>query len=423
MSFDLQAERTLVLTLVARPRAFDYTGGQLEREMFADPLASRIFHAVQLLVFRGTPINPVSVQAAMLEDERAGSVIPTWNRGNVVTPEESAALASRVREMWARREIAAASLRLGEIASNQGSRAALEEMAETLKRLETKPANREKSMLELSIDYLTEAREHALHPSQGIAFDTGYKALDRHTGGLRVGELFVIAARPSNGKTSFVTGIASHLARTGIKAGAFWLEDDWHDAVRRYHQTRNYLTTEDFRDPRKAHERMTDVAGRNPEEQERLFVDDTHGLTIADICARMRRMARERGVRVFFADHLGEIQIERDDRWGDRHDLALGKAARAYRDTAKDLNCVPVLCAQMNRRVESRADRKPQMSDIDGSGQVEQAARAIAFVSQPLDEHGVATGEFIINLEKNMNGPKGEIRLKWVPERMSVENP
>ncbi len=392
--------------------------------MFADALAGRIFRVVQALTLAGSPVSAISVQAAMAESGQAGSAVPGWNRGNVVSPSDAAPLAARVRECWGRREMAALGERIGGIAAAQGMEAALRELAAAQALLQAKPTQRGRSMLELTAAYTEELHGQLANPGDGIAFETGFRVLDKHTGGLRVGELFVIAARPSQGKTALVVSILAHLARTGVPCGAFWLEDDWRDAVRRYHQARHFVVGADLRGPPAvALARMNDVATRAMDEQERIVIDDTHGLTVNEIAARMRRMHREHGTRVFFADHLGEMAIERSDRWGDRHDLALGAAARIFRDTAKELRAVPVLCSQMNRQVERRTDHTPLMSDLDGSGQVEQAARVLAFVSQPANEDGTPTGELVLNLAKNKDGRKGPVKLRWVPERMAVVDP
>ena len=421
-SHDLQAERTLVLTLVANPAAYDRCGDLLERFMFVDDQAARIYDAVQRLLFSAQTVNAVSVQAELVKGGKGGSVLPTWNRGATVGDEEVSTLAQRVREMWARREVEALASRLPEIASARGSQAAAAEAAEALAKIQT-GGGRCRSMLELTAEYMTELQRDMSDPQARVAFETGFERYDRHTGGLRPGLLTVIAARPGVGKSSFVMGMAQHLAKTGVPVGMFWLEDDWRDACRRYHSARNFVAAEDLRgNPRLALQAMNEVALRRPEEQERIFVDDTHGLTVNEITARMRRMVREKGVRVFFADHLGEMRIEKDDRWGDRHDLALGKAARQFRDTAKELKAAPVLCSQMNRQVERRAEGTARMSDLDGSGQVEQAARVIAFLSKPEDEQGNSTGEFHVHLAKNTNGIPGLVKLKWDAAHMTIGN-
>jgi replicative DNA helicase len=423
MSLDPQAERTLALTLVSSPSAYDYCGEVIEREMFTDALAGQIYSAVQALLFRGLPVSAVAVQAELLESGVAKTAIPSWSRGVTVPPNETASLANRIRECWAQREVVALGQRVGEISLQRGSQAALNAIAEIQAKLQSKPTAKAKSMLQVSHDLVSELTEQ-LSGGGKVTFDTGYELLDKYTNGLRVGELFVIGARPSQGKSSFVMGMMAYLARTGVNVGAFWLEDDWRDAGRRYHQARHYVPAMELRgSPQMALRRLNDVVVRNVEEQERIFIDDTHGLSATDIAARMRRMAREDGVKVFFADHLGEFGISQGDSWGDRHDLALGKAARIYRDTAKDLGCVPVLCSQMNRRVEQRAGQEPVLSDLDGSGQLEQAARVVAFISTPTNDQGESTGEFLVRLRKNMGGPKCEFALRWVPQRMAVENP
>lgn len=291
----------------------------------------------------------------------------------------------------------------------------LSEASEALS-LIVSPRKAARNMLDLSLDRFAELERDLDRPAAShVVFDSGFPSLDRLTGGLRPGVLAVFAARPGEGKSSFVMAIASYLARTGVPVGLFWLEDDWRDAVARYHCARHFAPTVSLRGrAQEAYAALGRVANSSADEQKRIWVDDTHGLTVNDIAARMRRMHREHGVRVFFADHLGEIGIERGDRWGDRHDLALGRAARVYRDTAKSLDAVPILCSQMNRNSEHRADTAPRLSDLDGSGQVEQAARLIAFLS-----HGDSV--FTVDVRKNTSGKTGSLDFRWIPERMTIE--
>jgi replicative DNA helicase len=217
--------------------------------------------------------------------------------------------------------------------------------------------------------------------------------------------------------------LAANFAARGIPVGMFWLEDDWRDAVRRFLSRR--LCAEAWR-LRGAPAKALDYVTKFPDFVDRsdlpLYVDDTHGLTITDIQARMRRMSREHGVRVFVLDHLGEVKIEREERWGDRHDLALGRVAREYRDAAKSLGAVPILISQMNRRIEQRgADSVPQMSDLDGSGQVEQAARLIAFVQLHRNERLEPKGTGALHIVKATGGQTGTVDLKWSTQSMTWE--
>ena len=116
------------------------------------------------------------------------------------------------------------------------------------------------------------------------------------------------------------------------------------------------------------------------------------------------------------------MRIEREERWGDRHDLAIGRVAREYRDTAKQLGAVPVLVSQMNRKWEARGtDSLPQMSDLDGSGQVEQAARLIAFLQLHRGGDGAPLGTGALHVVKATGGQTGTVQLRWNGGSMTWE--
>ncbi len=308
--------------------------------------------------------------------------------------------------------------RIPGICESSGTTAARHEIEAVLEKTNKALRRPCKSILELTADYCTELDE-AIRSGKPISFISGFRGIDRHTGGFRPGELVIIAARPSNAKSSFVMAMLFHFAITCVNAGAFWLEDDWYDAVRRFQQLNADIKSEAFRDSKMALEFLTRSYLLHQEAQNRLRIDDEHGLTIDDICARMRRMHREHGTKVFVADHLGEIVRDPSDRFGERYDLVRGVAARKYRDCAKELGAVPILVSQMNRYIERREGdaANPQLSDIDGSGQVEQAARIVIFLKLNLQDR-----ELRWRMEKNMNGPAANGRLQWIPERMVVTN-
>lgn len=415
MNFDLEAEKRLALTLVLDAQAWDHVGDTLGAEMFGSAQARAVFAAVQRLVERHQPVTPVTVQAAIVEDGGAGSVLPGWAKGAALSMPDLRAVAARIRELWSQRELARVTAEVAASAGEVDSRTSAARLGELLAAVEAGPVGGAKPIGRLVLDYLEELEEQVKNPSRRIFYETGFKALDAATGGFMVGELAVLAARPGNGKSSFVMALACSLVARGIPVGMFWLEDDHRDAARRFLAARLSLEAWRFRGtPKHVVENVTKHHAFAAQVDLPLFVDDAHGLTIPDICARMRRMSREHGVKVFILDHLGEVRIERQDRWGDRHDLALGQVARQYRDTAKELGAVPVLVSQMNRRFEQRGDGAvPQMSDLDGSGQVEQAARHIAFVQLHKDDTGRATGRGSLHLVKCTGGVTGTVDLTW----------
>lgn len=261
-------------------------------------------------------------------------------------------------------------------------------------------------------------RERENPDAPPLVYKTGFPWLDRVAGGLGIGDLSVFAARPGVGKSAFAIALASNLAER-VPVGVFWLEDSAGDFVRRMIARRCAVRATTLRSGRTiSDDDWRDIeADRAGLRKLPIWVDDTHGLTATEIAIRMRGMAREHGVRVFIADHLGEMRIEREDRWGDRHDLAVGRAAKIFRDTAKELGAAPVLMAQMNRSVESRAGGMARLSDINNSGEIEQAARLVAFCSRPTRD------AFHLQISKNTGGEADvTVELAWIGDFMTVES-
>ena len=244
-------------------------------------------------------------------------------------------------------------------------------------------------------------------------FQTGLGAFDRITGGLAVGRLTVFAARPSQGKSAIAVAMAHHLAITGVKVGLFWLEDEqtyFADRLLARHTGLPFAWT---RRPR-PEDGIAIAKGSDLRLLDNVLIDSSKGLTSSQIAARMRRMARVHGVRVFIVDHLGEIRVSKGE-WGDRHDLALGDAVRVFRNTAIELRAAPVLFAQQNRQGDARGENAPpRMSDIQGSGQIEQAARILAFIRKTEDS------KIQITLRKPVDRA---FDLTWNEELATVEYP
>lgn len=415
--FDLQAEKALAATLVTDRTAFDYVAGRVRPEMFGSELARDVLATVESLANQRRPVTPVTVQAAMVAAGRKGSAMPAgWHSGGAVRPAEAAVLADRVRELHARRELARVAAEVAQEALETPAAETVARLGEALSQVQTAGPSGARSIGEIAAEWVrTRAQEAAGPEGDRTTFATGFPTLDRLTGGLRVGQLAVLAARPGNGKTSLLVAMAANLAAAGVPVGCFWLEDEAADAARRFLAYRLQADAGVLNGPADlvAHH-LEGLPGYPGSLDLPVYIDDTHGLTVSDIAARMRRMKREHGVRVFFLDHLGEVRVERDQRWGDRHDLALGRIARIYRDTAKELEAVPVLVSQMNRQVERREAGGPaRMSDLDGSGQVEQAARLIAFLKLDRNEQGSATGGGGLEVAKCVGRGPGLINLRW----------
>lgn len=420
---DLEIETALLGSLMADDAAWDAVSDLVKPQLFESSAHREIAAAVFELRTQRRPADPVSVRA-LLARKPSGALLPGEAVDMVANapgaPSSAREYASQLRDRWACRELKRiAREALEDEAGTAADR--LSRVQQHLSGIEVgKPTNaRHLSLLVVDLlEELKQQHDRARSGAQDSLFPTGFSGLDALIAGFRPGMLSVFAARPSVGKSSWAVALADNLAARKIPVGIFWLEDDWRDLTRRVIARRakvkaaglrhgSFLTTQVLNQIEQSAEQLITAP---------IYVDDTHGVTASEIAFRMRRMTREHGVRVFIADHLGEIGIEREDRWGDRHDLALGRAARLFRDTAKDLDAAPILLVQMNRQVERRADPTPKLADLDGSGQIEQAARLIGFLSKPAD----VPNSFVIDVLKNTSGPQGQVHARWMEDYMTM---
>lgn len=416
MNHDLAAEKALCLALVTNNVAWDYCGDQLRAEMFSSDQARSVFTAVSALVRACQRVTPEAIQAHMISAGAPGSVVPSWAKAPGGASVESVpVLAARIRDLWGRRELARVAAEAAAAAPDQPATRTADQLSAAVSAVAMAGASPALRVDRIVYDWLNELETESKSGSKPLFVKTGFGKFDHETGGLARGELSVFAARPGNGKSALMVAIACNLAAAGIPVGCFWLEDDRRDFARRV--LARMLSLEAWRFRGSARDVLNHVTSHRDFLEKvdlPIHVDDTHAVTMTEIAARMRRMSREHGVRAFILDHLGEVLIERGDRWGDRHDLSLGLVARQYRDTAKALGAVPILVSQMNRRVEQRAaDEVPRMSDLDGSGQVEQAARMIAFLQQHRDANGTATGTGALHIVKATGGTPCSVQMRW----------
>jgi replicative DNA helicase len=238
------------------------------------------------------------------------------------------------------------------------------------------------------------------------------------TAGLQPGDLIVLAARPSMGKTSLAVNIAEHVALHERKAvavfsmemGAAQLAVRVVGSIGRIHQGRlrtGKLTEDEWPRLTEAIERLRDVS---------LHIDESPGLSPAQLRANARRLARQcGGLGLIVVDYLQLMSGTKSD--GENRATELGEISRGLKMLAKELQCPVIALSQLNRSVEQRTDKRPMMSDLRESGAIEQDADIILFIyrdeyysKEACQEPGVA--EVII--AKQRNGPTGTVKLAFL---------
>jgi replicative DNA helicase len=267
-----------------------------------------------------------------------------------------------------------------------------------------------------------------LDPSQRISgLSTGFKRFDEMTGGLHGGELFILAARPSMGKTALALNIAQHVAthpKIRKPVAVFSLEMSSASLLTRLlcaaarvdqHKFRAGFLNVDER--RKLQFALADLT------EAPLFLDDTAGVNLMDVHAKLRRMKADQGLSLVVIDYL---QLMSARGRAENRNQEVSALSRGLKLMAKDLDVPFVVLSQLSRASENRpGDHKPQLSDLRDSGSIEQDADLVAFIYREEvykkdreDVKGLAD----LIIAKQRNGPIGTVPLRFLGQYTRFEN-
>ena len=277
-------------------------------------------------------------------------------------------------------------------------------------------------IIEVNIDALEERQGNKALVT-GVA--TGYAKLDELTAGLQKSDLIILAGRPGMGKTAFALNIAKNSAvDTNVPVAIFSLEMSKEQLSFRMLSSearidssrlrRGFITQDDWI-------KITDAAGFLS--QAPIFIDDSPNITVLEIRAKARRLKMENDIGLIIIDYL---QLMKGRISAERRDLEISEISRSLKALAKELN-IPVLAlSQLNRKLEERSDKRPQLADLRESGALEQDADVVAFIYRDelynKDENNPHKGKAEIILAKQRNGPTGTAMLTFLDTYTRFEN-
>lgn len=269
------------------------------------------------------------------------------------------------------------------------------------------------------INRLFDKQEHIT----GVA--TGYDELDRITAGLQPAEMIILAARPSMGKTALAMNIVQHAAMIGkVPVAVFSLEMSVESLALRMLCSLGPIDSQRIRTGRLIDSdwpKLTRATGMLSEAP--IYIDDTPGLTVLEMRAKARRLKSEQDLGLIVVDYL---QLMQGKSSSENRAQEISDISRSLKAMAKELN-VPVLAlSQLNRSLENRTDKRPQLADLRESGAIEQDADVIMFIyrdevynrAEGNPNRGLA--EIIVG--KQRNGPTGVIKLSFLGEYTKFEN-
>ncbi|RMH52169.1 MAG: replicative DNA helicase [Zetaproteobacteria bacterium] len=263
---------------------------------------------------------------------------------------------------------------------------------------------------------------------------TGYQDLDELTAGLQQGDLIVIAGRPSMGKTAFAMNIVQNAAIRSIADGetqrrhvvcVFSLEMSSQQIAQRMLASEarvnmgklrtGHLSREDWR-------KLAGAVGALAEAE--IYIDDTPAISVTELRAKCRRLKRESRSQCLDMVVIDYLQLMSGPPDAERREQEISEITRALKGLAKELDIPVVVLSQLNRSLESRADKRPMMSDLRESGAIEQDADLIAFIYRDEVYHKKPENQGVaeIIVAKQRNGPTDTVRLTFLHEYTRFEN-
>ena len=418
-------EQALLCTLLTIPDAYFRLDGELRTEDFAADRHQLIFKAITHLADGGVTIDALQVLEVL-----RGWGVPTLERSGgekylskmlAETPAHLIQIndyAKRLREYRIKRDaVAALSVAIDAI-KNRGDLSADDALSQTIDALTRVSAGASQTTL---VDMKESLRDFVFdleNPDSNPAVMTGFYDLDTHTGGFEAGDLVVVAARPSMGKTAFAVNVLDNIARsTGKVCPFFSLEMDKRQITRRIVSARASVSLSSLRSRDLSDyewERITPAIAALTEST--LHICDQPGVTLAQVRASCNQIARlsKGGLGAIMIDYLqimGGITGE-----GSAMVRAIGDITSGLKALAKQHGCPVILLSQLNRSVEQRPNKRPLLSDLRESGAIEQDADQILFLyrdeyytKEACKEPGVA--EVIVG--KHRNGATGTVKLAF----------
>jgi len=278
--------------------------------------------------------------------------------------------------------------------------------------------SRDVSMCDLVHSAVNSFEAMAANKGALVGLDTGFTDLNRMTGGWRNGDMIVIAGRPSMGKSSIAMNMAEHVAvDLRIPVGVFSLEMTDESLVQRMIFTRARVNLRNLQEgfmAERDYPKLTCACGKISAAP--LHIDDTGGISIAQLRAKARRMVQKYNVRLLIVDYIQLMQSGTRHRSDSKQD-EVAEISKGIKNLAKELNIPIIAVSQLNRELDKDANRRPRLSDLRQSGQIEQDADVVGFLYRTRDDNSDPDGDTLFTklyIAKQRNGPTGDINLVFL---------
>lgn len=422
---NIDAERAIIASILIDPSVMAKVGEILKPEFFYDNRNKILFEFISKIYTKGKNIDVITLNSELNKKNKVrqagGSEYLTEIVGSVPTSANVEDYAEIVKECFIRRELISFGAKLDQSAREQS-----DDINEVLNELEKNlfSISRDSSesdffdaatLLEMQIK---KADEYAKSPNGMRGLPTGLSALDKILGGLHSSDLIIIAARPSVGKSAFSFDICRHIAVEVKKTVAiFSLEMPAIQVIERmlsqqikvnlWNLRMGKMSDEDYK-------KYSSGAGKLADSK--LFVDDTPGINIMQLRTKARKLMLEHNLDLILIDYL-QLMQGGSSKGIDNRAQEIAEISRSLKILARELNIPIIALSQLNRAVENRQEKVPQLSDLRESGSIEQDADLVMFLGRDINEEIDELNPVYsvdVFIAKHRNGPTGKIKLKFV---------
>jgi replicative DNA helicase len=425
---NVEAEESVLGAMMLSPEAIATVVEAVGAGDFYRPAHQRIFGAVLAVYGRGEPVDAITVVEELKREhqlEGVGGALFVYNLvESVPTPASAAYYARIVADNALLRRLIEAASRIMSTAYGvpDDPRRAADEAEGLIYAVSRGDEAEQVVTLHELVDESMAALEHIQQRDSAFAgVPTGFVDLDSLLSGLQRSNLIVIAARPGVGKSSFVTNVARNVAvDAGAPVAMFSLEMSRFEIGMRLLCGEARVPWDRVRSGRVATEEWTRIVEAAEVLHEApLFIVDSGNVTIVDIRAKARRLKSKHGLGLIIVDYLqlmsGHLRTENRQQ-------EIAEVSRSLKLLAKELDVPVIAVSQLNRNPETRADKRPQLSDLRESGAIEQDSDIVMFIHREDSDDPTVKGKADIIVAKHRNGPTQTVPLTFLPHLTLFRN-
>lgn len=415
----IEAEQSVLGGLLLDARAWDRVADVLTDVDFFTDAHRRIWRHVAMTAERGRPVDVVTIAESIEASGESSATGGLAYLGELANNTPSASNIRRyaeiVRERATMRRLQAAAADLHAACSNPAGRKP-EELAAIAESAMLAAIDRSAGDPVSLADAFGEVMLYVDSRGEAGGLTTGFRDFDGITGGLEPGQLVIVAARPSVGKTVFGCNVADHVASSGGSVLFCTMEMSRREIGMRIMSARSRVSVQTMRSGTKDADDWRRMSDQMPAAKNQMVViDDAAAVTVGHVRAKARRLSRKAGLSLVVIDYLQLMQGK-----GDNRTQEMGSISRDLKALAKELQVPIIALAQLNRGVEGRADKRPMLSDLRDSGEIEQDADIVVMLHREAlyNDAPEWAGFAEALVRKNRNGPTGEVALSYQPEQM-----